>query len=307
MKSIGKMITDEQMMSKIRYGDPTFQFEAFYDEGRISELKHISAHWHEEFQVSEVISGEVTFLIDFEEVQLKKGDVIFINSEIVHSYDVMNGMLLSAMFSGEFMSSTSSKIYSKYVTYIQCSELKYYVAKSEDRCSDYFRTAVEKLFVDERLRGGFYEEDIFTDVVCMWNKLLPLISKSVEDSDSHEKRTGTDRIRNQRLRGMVDYIYRNYMLQISIEDIAGAANISTSEAARCFHQFMDDTPLKFLTKFRIERAKSLLTTSAYSIDSIAWKTGFNSTGYFCRVFKNYNGMTPTCFRKRQLIEQRKRI
>ena len=53
---------------------------------------------------------------------------------------------------------------------------------------------------------------------------------------------------------------------------------------------------EYITKIRIEKAKSLMENSSLAIAEIAEMTGFTSQSYFSTAFKNYTGMTPSQFR-----------
>jgi YesN/AraC family two-component response regulator len=53
---------------------------------------------------------------------------------------------------------------------------------------------------------------------------------------------------------------------------------------------------EYITKIRIEKAKSLMENPSLTIAEIAEMTGFTSQSYFSTAFKNYAGMTPSQFR-----------
>ena len=53
---------------------------------------------------------------------------------------------------------------------------------------------------------------------------------------------------------------------------------------------------EYITKIRIEKAKSLMENPSLTIAEIAEMTGFTSQSYFSTAFKNYSGMTPSQFR-----------
>ena len=99
-----------------------------------------------------------------------------------------------------------------------------------------------------------------------------------------------------RLQQMLAFIRRHYSEPITLGDIAGAANISQSEAARCFKKNLDVTPFNYLILYRLEVAKAMLQSSETSITEIAMQCGFESVSYFDRVFRKYYWLTPKEFR-----------
>ena len=58
------------------------------------------------------------------------------------------------------------------------------------------------------------------------------------------------------------------------------------------------TILNDLVAIRISHAKSLLRFSDTSIEQIALSCGFQDAGYFIKVFRNAEGMTPLVYRKK---------
>ena len=55
--------------------------------------------------------------------------------------------------------------------------------------------------------------------------------------------------------------------------------------------------MEYLTRVRIEEAKRLLHNPQYLIDEIAENIGYDDASYFTKVFKRYEGVTPTQYRK----------
>ena len=101
-----------------------------------------------------------------------------------------------------------------------------------------------------------------------------------------------------RLRKMMQFVWENYTERISADDIAGAANISQSAALRCFRAGTNMSPVEYLNDYRLRCAKEKLLTTHSMISEIALSVGFESVGYFNRLFKREFGMTP-----RQFIQQ----
>ena len=104
-------------------------------------------------------------------------------------------------------------------------------------------------------------------------------------------------ITNQiRLQKMLTYIYENYAGTVTLEDIAKAANISRSEAGRCFRTYMGCSPIDALIRYRLQIAHRLLSEKTLSLQEISFACGFNSVNYFRRQFKKTYGYTPSqCF------------
>ncbi|MDD5603794.1 MAG: AraC family transcriptional regulator [Eubacteriales bacterium] len=93
------------------------------------------------------------------------------------------------------------------------------------------------------------------------------------------------------------FMKNEYAKKISLKEISKAANLSPTYFHRIFTEMMSVTPLKYLTRVRIEKARILLTTTGLSTAEIAAECGFEDLSYFTAVFGNYAGQTPVKFRK----------
>lgn len=95
----------------------------------------------------------------------------------------------------------------------------------------------------------------------------------------------------------VSYINNNYEREISLKDIAQYVFLSTSYFTRAFKEEMGISPINYLLKTRIERAKELLKDSTQKISDIALSVGFSNQQRFNDIFKKYVKMTPLQYRK----------
>ncbi len=80
-----------------------------------------------------------------------------------------------------------------------------------------------------------------------------------------------------RFQKMLSYIYEHYRETITLEDIAKAADISRSEAGRCFKHYMSCSPIDALIQYRLQVAHRLLNETTLSLEEISDSCGFHST------------------------------
>ena len=92
-------------------------------------------------------------------------------------------------------------------------------------------------------------------------------------------------------------IFKSTSEMISLEDLAASANISRSEAGRCFQKYYADTPMSYLIRYRLQQAQRLLLTSTLSVKEISCKCGFSDSSYFVKVFRKHMKQTPSEYRK----------
>lgn len=128
------------------------------------------------------------------------------------------------------------------------------------------------------------EYDISNDLYF----LLCIVSKKDEFNQTSRKMNSIETAKN--------FITTNYDKNISIKDIAGAVHVSSSYFSKIFKETTDFSPYDYLLAIRLDKAKELLQQTDNSIESIAYKTGFNSVSNFVFFFKKQMGISPLKFR-----------
>lgn len=101
-----------------------------------------------------------------------------------------------------------------------------------------------------------------------------------------------------KLKQIHEYISENYFRKISLEDLADRFFISKFHLSREYKKIYGTTLGNALTNLRLSHAKSMLRFSDDSVDTIAISCGFQDTGYFIKVFKKAENMTPLQYRKK---------
>ena len=86
---------------------------------------------------------------------------------------------------------------------------------------------------------------------------------------------------------------RNFSRDITIADVADFTGISKSHLYRVFMANVGQSPIDYLTDYRISEACHLLKNTSLSIAEIAVSVGFFDQFYFSRVFKKVKGVPPS--------------
>ena len=100
------------------------------------------------------------------------------------------------------------------------------------------------------------------------------------------------------LQTATDYIRQNIDRPITISELAHVAFISQQHLCRLFQKYYHESPLYYINRMKMEQAIELLRSTSMAIKQIAYKLGFESENYFCRLFKKMEGVTPMEFKKR---------
>lgn len=107
---------------------------------------------------------------------------------------------------------------------------------------------------------------------------------------------GTSAAPNSALMKAVDYINFNFASQISMDDLCSVSGVSKQYLCLLFRKTLNSRPMEYIAKRRIQAAKELLTGSDMTVEEIAEEAGFCTASYFCKLFKRYEGITPSHFR-----------
>jgi AraC-like DNA-binding protein len=100
------------------------------------------------------------------------------------------------------------------------------------------------------------------------------------------------------LRNARDLADRHYHSPLDLDALAGAAHVSKYHFARCFTETYGETPMRYLTRRRIERAQDLLRSVNLTVTEVCMMVGFTSLGSFSSRFRELVGESPTQYRDR---------
>ncbi len=244
-------------------------------------------------------------------VLIQTGQAALINSGVLHSISAGEGAVCAGItFSDEFIAPAGSDISVKYIKpIVMASEIAFLAFdNSEPWHSRISSLAFRAVSLVQHHTGAVmrnmpqnisawedsscFELEVHCLISELWRIMYSNISGRIGTGVS-----GNEHVVRRRTQLMVDYIHKNYSDSISLSEIAAAANISKSEASRCFQSCLHVSPVSYLLHYRVEMAADLLQSTSMTIEEISFECGFGSASYFCKMFQRYAGMTPGRFRK----------
>lgn len=93
------------------------------------------------------------------------------------------------------------------------------------------------------------------------------------------------------------FIDKNLSEPLSLDEISKVGGLSRYHFARTFKAVTGISFKGYQNSKRIEVAKKLLANRERSITDICFSLGYNDVSYFGRVFRKYEGMTPSAYKK----------
>ena len=236
----------------------------------------IDLHTHTQFEIYLNLSGDVSFLVQNNLYEIKRGDVILSRPGEEH-HCIYRSAAPQEMFWILFDCDKNSDILD-FLT----DEFSYnYISCAEDLQKELidicFYLNEKELSEEEKI---YYFFRIFA---------ILKMSKSTPHKQSSELPYD--------LKNIIEYINSRIGEEISIKEIADAFFISQSSLERNFKKALGITPLEFIKRKKMTLAAKLLSEGK-SVLNAGLTVGYNDNSHFIKLFKKYYGMTPNLYKKK---------
>ena len=149
----------------------------------------------------------------------------------------------------------------------------------------------EKLDIESITKTGNLEK-----IRSIFNELITEICKQKKTSEQDENEAIREKIKN--------YIDKNYQIDFSLDNLADYLGLSFKYTSILFKKVMGDNFKNYINLYRIEKAKEILKEKKdIKIKDLAEELGYNSSNTFIRIFKKYEGISPTQFNPEEILEK----
>lgn len=122
------------------------------------------------------------------------------------------------------------------------------------------------------------------------------LGKAPESSD--EGLIDPDGLDDQRLREGIRFVHGSYEMDLSLDEIAGAASMTRRHLRRVFKKEVGLPPMRYLSRVRVVEAKRLLRESECLVAKIAYSVGFGTLSHFYKMFREFVGLAPKEYRRK---------
>lgn len=270
-----------------QHGTVDFPF-GFYRLDKWHPRYKMAFHWHGFTELIHVIKGELSITLDNKNFSAKAGDVLFVNSEVIHGATPKNCEYECLVFNPAFLKTGN----------VQCD-----------------------LFIDDLLSRHFclperIEDEETKAVVCTLMQTMYEQKKGYtfqalgltmqffglmqqKGLFAREEYATKDAAKIYKLKKVLKFIRDNFASEITLDDMAREADLSTKYFCSFFKNMTGTTPVKYLLTYRIERAARKLLSTDMSITQIAYDCGFNDLSYFIKTFKEIKKITPKAYRAKE--------
>ncbi len=226
------------------------------------------------------ISGEATYIFESGEINLKKGEVLFLPANSYYTL-LCNSEEAFVHYTAnfEFELKTAQKSSFLYNIFEQKQYLK-------------TNSSVEELY-----------KSLFSNLIKIWHDkqngyrvlarqlIYKILIHYFTDIQRYNGKYGD----YSKLRPAIEYLNEQFFEDIKIKELAVLCNISETHFRRLFLKYTGMTPVDYRISRQLLLAKDLLLSGQYSVKEVAFTAGFSSSHYFSRVFTAKEGITPTEF------------
>jgi AraC-like DNA-binding protein/mannose-6-phosphate isomerase-like protein (cupin superfamily) len=130
------------------------------------------------------------------------------------------------------------------------------------------------------------------DKVVMYSGAVSICCALIQRSRIKEKKTEGFSKEHDAVQQCVLFIKKNYMHKVKLEQLAEIANLHPNYLCTLFRKYMGTSPMTYLSRVRMQRARKLLRETDLNIRQVAEQTGFNSASFFSKRFKAIMGIPP---------------
>ncbi len=250
--------------------------------GKLERIKQWNekSHSHPFCEIMFVVSGAGKTVIDGNEYDIKKGDIIVYNPNTTHEESTTGSSGLELAFFGitnfKINSLPSDSLIDKHASPILQT------GEDEERFNFYFTSLIDEV----------YENKQYSDLIIKYWARLILIG-ILRLTNTSEAKFVTNAIFTQ----IYQYLNTNFTKIESMDQICEDLNVSKYYISHVFKKYIGKPPMQYITSKRIDYAKKLLQETDISACEIGEMCGYKDHTLFFKAFKKLVGTTPIAFRR----------
>ncbi len=272
--------------------DPGFPFSIW----QTSMTRGFSLHWHELVEIVYVLGGEMHIALEGQDYTAHKGDIIIINSGLVHGYSSTgpgsDNSFFIIQFGLELFDQAHIDLRNRVFQRLVLGKLSF--SRNSEGNEIHHRLADSIFTMNQEFcerKEGFH----LAIKARLYDMALTLLrdvpARQVSDSELIRRK-----MRNQVLDKIFSFIHENFNHDIRLEEAAEAVHLSKFYFSRFFKSQTGQTFHSYLSRVRISHAEELLADTDIPVTELAYQSGFASIKTFNRQFRTITGTSPSRYR-----------
>ena len=249
----------------------------------IVELTERSPHFHHDFELLLILSGQATLLCQGESLTLQTNDIILLNPNVTHEIHTVRDSItiLCIQFSPKFFENSMPGLKSlffekRYLNPILSDEQIYHL--------QYLIIETAYQYVKQESTNQLISSSLLGILVSTLLNKIPWHLFTVEEKRAND-------LHRIRMEQIIAYVEDNYANKILLSDIAEKLGITTGYLSHFIKEHLNQSFQEYLTSVRFRHALLLLNQNRPLID-VCLECGFSNTRYLTNAFLKYQGCTP---------------
>jgi AraC-like DNA-binding protein len=258
-----------------------------------------ACHWHDDLEFGYVLTGHMMYSVNGETIEVNSGKGIFINARQLHNNFSVDGtdseyicllihpsLLCADKYLEEtyIMPLTSNGSFTHMILHQDIQWQRELLCAIQD---------IQEAYASKVKALGLKVQSLSYQIASLLNSHMP---------ESGQQTAQADR-RITSLRNMIGFVQQHYFEKITLGGIASSGGVSVSACCDMFRRHLHQTPIGFVTSYRLEKSMELMKNPGLSITEVALSTGFSSSSYFTECFRRQLGLTPGDYKKQEKNRQ----
>ncbi|WP_292009492.1 helix-turn-helix transcriptional regulator [Chryseobacterium sp.] len=259
----------------------------------------INPHRTDFYIIQLITKGKSSHMVDFQEVELSAGDILFLTPGQVHAFRenaTFEGWLIA--FPKDFFNQSSHDIY--FLDNAHIFNNYYPVTKLAFKNNDLnvFIELIQKILDELQKAHDLFQESILHNYLS--NLLLFSERKFILENNPsiHKTILTQDGMYVTQFKKMVRKSFRT---ETKVKYYANELFISERKLQKAVMAILGKSPKELINEQLILESKRLLIHESMSIKEVSYDLGFDEPSNFTKFFKNQTGISPTQFKEEKMI------
>ncbi len=247
-----------------------------------------SWHKHEECELIMITEGNGTAMIGDFVGEYKTGDIYFIGSDIPHSFRKRHHKMTGDSVVAQFKKDVFGE---QFFLLPEIKHVHSFLQKNDAiQLTNKLKKEIAALLYTMEPAKGFERINLLLQA-------LQKMSTSANYSKLTQDFSSPDNNINPAIENIIEYSFKHYLEPLTLEQVAGVAEMSIPTFCRFFKKNIKKTYFNFLQDLRISHACKLLTNTNKPVMDCCYESGYNSWAHFSKQFKQIKKITPSQYRK----------
>lgn len=246
---------------------------------------HSVPHTHSCAELFFVVGGSGQFRIGDAFYPVTSGDLVIVNSQVVHTETSLNASPMEYIVMG---------VENLELSRTDKPDEHFCIVSLESNAAEvhtYLKAILKE--IDTKAMGH--------EAICqeLLNVLVILIMRHLNSTATLSPSPGHNSKEGALIRR---YIKEHFRENLDLDTLAQIAHVSKYHLSHTFTKEYGISPISYLLSLRMQESRELLRTTNYPLSHIARVAGFSSPSYFSQRFRQAEGMSPAQYRQKYRVK-----